>query len=151
MTRKPDDTLALDATRRSLPIALLRAREKVMEQFRPMLQRHGVTEQQWRVLRVLAEHGALDSTTLADRASLLFPSLTRIVATMKEKGLLTQTRDHVDRRRQMIEITDAGQKIIDDHAGRSAQIVKDFRAKLGAKNYEALLDLLALLDPGGRK
>lgn len=138
----------LPSTSRSLPIALIRAREGVMGPIRDMLADTGITEQQWRVLRVLAEHGSLDTTTLADRASLLFPSLTRIATTLRNKGLITQTRDKVDRRRQLIEITQAGQKIIDDHAPQAAQIVADFRATLGDEKYEALLDLLALLDPG---
>ena len=73
-----------------------------------------------------------------------------LAAKMREKGLITQTRDKEDRRRQFIEITDAGQKIIDDHAEQSAQIVAGFRSSLGDENYETLLDLLALLDPGSR-
>ncbi len=38
---------------RSLPMSLLRAREAVMRQFRPSLRNHGLTEQQWRILRAL--------------------------------------------------------------------------------------------------
>lgn len=117
-----------------------------MAPIREMLSKTGITEQQWRVLRVLSEHGQLDTTTLAERSSLLFPSLTRIAATMREKGLITQTRDKIDRRRQLIQITDAGQKIIDDRTFQSTQIVKDIKDKLGADNYEKLLDLLGILD-----
>ena len=138
----------LPSTSRSLPIALIRAREGVMAPIRDMLAETGITEQQWRILRVLSEHGSLDSTTLADRASLLFPSLTRIAATLREKGLVTQTRDDKDRRRQFIEITAKGQRIIDDHSPQAAQIVAGFKDKLGAQDYESLLDLLARLDPG---
>ena len=138
----------LPSTARSLPIALIRAREGVMAPIREMLAETGITEQQWRVLRVLSEHGPLDSTTLADRASLLFPSLTRIATTMRSKGLITQTRDARDRRRQVVEITEAGQKIIDHHTNQAAKIVDGFRARLGHQDYEALLDLLARLDPG---
>ncbi|WP_299619609.1 homoprotocatechuate degradation operon regulator HpaR [uncultured Tateyamaria sp.] len=137
----------LPSTSRSLPIALIRAREGVMLPIRDMLGETGITEQQWRVLRVLSEYGRLDAKTLADRSSLLFPSLTRIATTLRGKGLITQERDDVDRRRQFIEITAAGQKIIDDNAGHSAQIVAEFKAKLGAEDYETLLDLLARLDP----
>jgi homoprotocatechuate degradation regulator HpaR len=140
----------LPSTTRSLPIALIRAREGVMSPIRDMLSETGITEQQWRVLRVLSEYGMLDTTTLADRSSLLFPSLTRIAATMRDKGLITQTRDEVDRRRQLIQITAEGQKIIDDRTGQTTQIVTDFKTKLGSENYETLLDLLALLDPGSR-
>ena len=140
----------LPSTSRSLPIALIRAREGVMAPIRDMLTETDITEQQWRVLRVLSEYGMLDTTTLADRSSLLFPSLTRIAVTMRDKGLITQTRDDVDRRRQLIEITVKGQKIIDDRTVQTAQIVADFKTKLGSENYETLLDLLALLDPGSR-
>jgi homoprotocatechuate degradation regulator HpaR len=121
-----------------------------MAPIRDMLAETGITEQQWRVLRVLSEFGPLDTSTLADRASLLFPSLTRIATTMRNKGLITQTRDESDRRRQFIEITAVGQKIIDDHTARAARIVAGFRAALGDEDYEKLLDLLARLDPGAR-
>ncbi|MDP7101742.1 MAG: hypothetical protein QF503_11390, partial [Rhodospirillales bacterium] len=51
---------------RSLPMALLRAREAVMERFRPSLRTHGLTDQQWRVLRALYDHGQKDLGELAD-------------------------------------------------------------------------------------
>tara|TARA_R110002072_G_scaffold122945_4_gene257999 strand:+ start:1078 stop:1446 length:369 start_codon:yes stop_codon:yes gene_type:complete len=120
-----------------------------MAPIRDMLSETGITEQQWRVLRVLTEHGRLDTKTLSDRSSLLFPSLTRIAATLRKKGLITQTRDVVDRRRQFIEITPDGQKIIDGRADQAAKIVEGFKASLGLENYEVLLDLLSLLDPAG--
>ncbi|WP_299284704.1 homoprotocatechuate degradation operon regulator HpaR [uncultured Tateyamaria sp.] len=140
----------LPSTSRSLPIALIRAREGVMAPIREMLADTGITEQQWRVLRVLSEYGPLDASTLADRASLLFPSLTRIATTMREKGLITQTRDSDDRRRQFIRIAPAGEQIIDDHTAQAAQIVAGFRETLGDAQYETLLDLLGRLDPGAR-
>lgn len=141
---------SLPSTGRSLPIALIRAREGVMSPIREMLSETGITEQQWRVLRVLAEFGRMDTKTLADRSSLLFPSLTRIAATLRDKGLVTQTRDDKDRRRQFIEITEAGQRIIDDHSPHAAKIVAGFKATLGEDDYETLLDLLTRLDPGAQ-
>ena len=140
----------LPSTNRSLPIALIRAREGVMSPIREMLSQTGITEQQWRVLRVLAELGRMDTKTLADRSSLLFPSLTRIAATLRDKGLVTQTRDKKDRRRQFIEITPTGQRIIDDHSPKAADIVAGFKDTLGEDDYETLLDLLTRLDPGAQ-
>ena len=118
-----------------------------MPPIREMLTETGITEQQWRVLRVLTEHGSQSPSVLADRACLLFPSLTRIAQTMQKKGLITLSRDDEDRRRQTISITDAGQQIIDEKSDHAAQIVSGFKKKLGDKNYEQLLDLLAKLDP----
>lgn len=143
-------TNSLPSTARSLPIALIRAREGVMSPIRDMLSETGITEQQWRVLRVLAEYGRMDTKTLADRSSLLFPSLTRIAATLREKGLVTQTRDNKDRRRQFVEITPNGQKIIDERTPQASQIVAGFKDTLGEDNYETLLDLLSMLDPGAQ-
>ncbi|MCR9055691.1 MAG: hypothetical protein NXI02_00005, partial [Rhodobacteraceae bacterium] len=70
--------LALPSTKRSVPIALIRAREKVMGPIREMLSDCGITEQQWRILRVLEEFGPQDASSLAERACLLLPSQTRI-------------------------------------------------------------------------
>lgn len=140
-------TNRLPSTARSLPFALIRAREGVMGPIREMLSKSGITEQQWRVLRVLAEFGAQDSSTLAERASLLHPSLTRMLLAMEKKGLVTQTRSQTDRRRQMIEITGAGQIIIDQNLEEALRIVDSFKARLGALEYEQLIDLLERLDP----
>lgn len=88
---------------------------------------------------------------MADRASLLFPSLTRIATSMSKRGLITQTRDQSDRRRQIIEKTNKGQSIIDEHADRSLQIKEAYMQTLGEKDYEKLLSLLGRLDPGAKK
>lgn len=144
-------TRSLPTTSRSLPIALIRAREGVMGPIRDMLTETGITEQQWRVLRVLSEHGRMDAKTLASQASLLMPSLTRIATTMRNKGLITQERDTADRRRQFLDITPDGQKVIDDNLPRATMIVEEFKERLGTEDYEVLLDLLARLNPNTRE
>ncbi|MEM1387633.1 MAG: homoprotocatechuate degradation operon regulator HpaR [Pseudomonadota bacterium] len=138
----------LPSTARSLPFALLRAREGVMVSARAMLADTGVTEQQWRVLRVLAEFGAMDSQTLANRTCLLMPSLTRMTTTLRGKGLISQQRDSLDRRRHINAITQEGQQVIDDNADRVFELVSTFQAILGEDGYEQILDLLARLDAG---
>ena len=68
---------------RSLPMSLLRAREAVMRHFRASLRQHGLTEQQWRILRALAAIDTIEVTELARAAFLLGPSLSRSCATWK--------------------------------------------------------------------
>ncbi len=132
----------LPLTSRSLPIALLRARESVMGPIRTMLADVGITEQQWRVLRVLQEEGAQDPTRIADRACLLLPSLTRILQKLEEKALIQRKSDPNDRRRQIVEITESGNQIIQVNLTTSIQASERIRAHLGPKGYETLLDLL---------
>ena len=132
----------LPPTARSLPIVLLRARESVMAPIRQMLADSGVTEQQWRILRVLAEHGPLDASSVAERASLLFPSLTRTATSMRNRGLISQSQDPNDRRRQVLQITDEGQAVIDKNLPDALRISADYKARLGPDNYALLLELL---------
>lgn len=49
----------------SLTIALLQAREAAMAYFRPIVKRHNLTEQQWRIVRILAERPSMDFHDLA--------------------------------------------------------------------------------------
>ncbi|MCX8508780.1 MAG: homoprotocatechuate degradation operon regulator HpaR [Rhodobacteraceae bacterium] len=129
-------------TRHSLPIALLRAREQVMSRFRPMLAAHDINEQQWRVLRVLNECGALDATDLAVRANILSPSLTRMIKAMTERGLIRRSKDDNDGRRVILEIAQAGAELITS-VGPEAQVIYSTLAEtFGADRLSALLDLL---------
>jgi homoprotocatechuate degradation regulator HpaR len=129
-------------TRRSLPMALLRAREAVMEQFRPMLSRHDVTEQQWRVIRVVAEAGKLDASEVAARASILAPSLTRMIRTLETRKFIKRRKDVNDGRRVILEIAPAGAALIDRASPESLEVYNRLEAKFGKLKLEALLDLL---------
>lgn len=132
----------LPLTSRSLPIALLRAREKVMGPIRALLVDAGVTEQQWRVLRVLNEEGPQEPTHIAERACLLLPSLTRILQTLEQKNLILRRRHPQDGRRQIVEISDAGVQIIHANLAVSVEQAKRVRNQLGPDKHEMLLDLL---------
>lgn len=145
------DGFGLAGTRRTLPMALLRAREAVMERFRPLLASHDVTEQQWRILRVLEEsEGPLDATQLAGRASILAPSLTRILKTLEARAFLEVSRDPDDGRRSLIRMTEEGRVFIRKVSRVSVTIYADIEAAIGRDRIDHLLDeiehLLAALD-----
>lgn len=136
----------LPRTSRSLPIALLRARERVMKPIRSMLSEVGVTEQQWRVLRVVQEEGPQDPTRIAEQACLLLPSLTRILQKLEEKQLISRKTDPGDRRKQIVRVTAEGEAIIRENLANTLEILDNLRARMGPDRYEALLDLLNDLD-----
>ena len=138
----PSDDSPLRRTERSLPIALLRARETVMVSIREMLSKSGLSEQKWRVLRVIEESGPLDQKSLAVRACLLLPSLTRILHAMEKDGLLVRKTDLRDRRISNVSITDMGRGIILEHASKSSKIFSELEKQFGKDRIEQLLDLL---------
>ena len=135
-------TQPLRRTRRSLPIALLRARETVMGPIREMLSQSDINEQKWRVLRVLDERGPCELTQVAKDACLLLPSLTRIIRAMEEEGLVTRATDPEDRRKTIATITDAGRALIVAHLAESNAIFARLERDFGHEKLEELLDLL---------
>ncbi len=128
--------------RRSLAIGLLKAREAVMSHFRPILADHDVTEQQWRVLRVLAEAGMLDASELAEKAFILAPSLTRMLRSLEERGLILRHKDKDDGRRVLLQLAPAGQAVIDEVMPDSRRVYADIDARFGTQRVDALLDML---------
>jgi homoprotocatechuate degradation regulator HpaR len=97
---------------RNLPRLLLQARESVMAHTRPSLRGHGLSDQQWRVLRVLGEHGTVETGRVAREAYILGPSLTGVLARMERDGLIRRERDPEDQRRTVVEATTKGLKLV---------------------------------------
>src|ERR1700737_1252301 len=97
----------------SLPMSLLRAREAVMRHFRPSLRNHGLTEQQWRILRALASIDAIEVTELARVAFLLGPSLSRILRDLEARHLIERKAAKSDLRRGAVSISAKGLKLIE--------------------------------------
>src|SRR5476651_416291 len=90
---------------RNLPMLLLRAREKVMERFRPLITAHGLTEQQWRVIRALNEHGPMEPRQISDICTISSPSMTGVLARMEAMELITKERFADDQRRILVSLT----------------------------------------------
>lgn len=132
----------LRQTTRSLPIALLRARETIMEPVREMLSRSQISEQKWRILRVVEEIGPVEQTVIAKRACLLLPSLTRLMHAMETDGLLTRVPSTTDRRKSIVSITDSGRALIDEHSTESVALFDRIEQQFGSQRLEDLLDLL---------
>ncbi len=127
----------------SLPMALMRAREAVMANFRPTLARHGLTEQQFRVLRALTDApDGLAFGTLADQTLLLGPSLSRIVANLESRGGLRRTTVEHDARRSHVSITELGRSLVAAIAPDSESSYEAIEAAVGTERLTQLHDIL---------
>jgi homoprotocatechuate degradation regulator HpaR len=97
---------------RNLPRLLLQAREAVMTHTRPSLREHGLSDQQWRVLRVLGENAhcaeGVETGRVAREAFLLGPSLTGVLTRMERDGLIERRRCPQDARSTVVRATDLG-------------------------------------------
>lgn len=131
---------------RSLPMSLLRAREAVMRQFRPSLRDHGLTEQQWRILRALTAVEAIEVTELARVAFLLGPSLSRILRDLEARHLIERRTAKADLRRAMVSISAKGLKLIEAVAPSSEAIYAAMTKRYGAGKLAELQDMLRALE-----
>ena len=145
-------------THRNLPRLLLQAREAVMAHTRPSLREQGLSDQQWRVLRVLGEHaadpGGVETGRVAREAFLLGPSLTGVLTRMERDGLIHRSRCPDDARRTVVRATAQGLALVDTlsqtieahYAWVESQLGKAALSRL----YALLDELIALEQPADR-
>jgi homoprotocatechuate degradation regulator HpaR len=132
---------------RNLPRLLLEAREAVMQHTRPSLREHGLSDQQWRVLRVLGEHAGdpsgVETGRVAREAFLLGPSLTGVLSRMERDGLIERQRCRDDARRTVVRATAEGLRLV----GALSQTIEAHYAWMESRLGKArLAQLYALLD-----
>ena len=110
MNDSPINKKTLDFTT-SLPMLLNRSLDAIMPPYRDLFQEFGVTEQQWRVLRVLWEQKHLTSAQISILTLLPSPSLVGILDRLEKKELVKRLRSSSDRREINITITDKGREL----------------------------------------
>jgi len=131
----------------SLPMTLMRAREAVMQWFRPHLRQHDLTEQQWRILRVLAEERSTDMLSLSKRCSIQPPSLSRTIPLLVKRGLVKRCSHGNDQRRILVDLTPQGRNLFRTMSEESAAIYAQLEGEIGSERlrqiYSVLQDLIA--------
>ena len=126
----------------SLPMQLLKAREVAMSRFRPMLRKHQLTEQRWRVIRAIHEQGHIDASELAQKSFLLSPSLTRILKYLENEDIVKREGDVKDLRRSVFSLTKKGKQIIAKVAPETESLYKEIELLFGVKEFDKILSLL---------
>ena len=137
--------IALREFSRSLPMLLLRSHQAVMAEFRPILRSHGITEQQWRVLRALTTAESVRIAQVAALTLISGPSLTRILKGLEERGLLARRAEPQDQRAARISLTTSGRRLIAQVAPQSEQRYLSMAERLGEHDMDALYRLLVTL------
>lgn len=133
----------LRAFSRSLPMALLTAREAVMSRFRPMLREHGLTEQQWRVLRALTASPAPMRVQEIARATFVsLPSLSRLLRTLETRGVVRRTVHADDLRAAQVSLSRSGRALVARIAPESEARYDEITAAIGRADIERLYVLL---------
>ena len=136
---------------RNLPLLLLQARERVLSHFRPLLNTNGVTEQQWRIVRVLYEVPSLEPREIVELCRISSPSMAGVLARMEELGLVVRRRLPHDQRRVRVSLTARARAMAARMAPKIDATYRRIERTIGAdfsvRLQQALDQLLATLEP----
>ncbi|MDC9590850.1 homoprotocatechuate degradation operon regulator HpaR [Xenorhabdus sp. XENO-10] len=127
----------------SLIISLLQAKGTAMLFFRPILKDYKLTEQQWRIISILAHRRSVDFHELSCITCILRPSLTGILIRMEREDLIHRMKPLNDKRKLYISLTSKGQKYYDQVKGPIKESYKEIEA---AFSPEKLTQFQWLLD-----
>jgi DNA-binding MarR family transcriptional regulator len=126
-------------------------RESIMAVARQMRRHrpdHGLTLSQLELLGEVSRTGVTTPAELGARLQVRVQSLTDSLNELVSRGLIERRPDEVDRRRQLVEITQAGAALLEaDRAERDAWLHATMRDNLSQLEF----DLLMLVAPVLRK
>lgn len=117
----------------TLNILLVQARDAVVSYYRPVLNQAGITEQQWRIIRLLSQHGTLDFQELSQQTSILRPSLTGILTRLEKLELVMRLKPASNQRRVFLKLTENGLQLFERISllmdEQTQQLENDFSGK----------------------
>ena len=135
----------------SPPVAGTELRESMMALTRQMRRHrpaHGLTLTQLELLGEVNRTGVSTPAELAARLQVRVQSLTDNINELADRGLVSRRPDQADRRRQLVELTDAGIDLLHrDRAERDAWLHATMRDNLSELEF----NLLMLVAPVLRK
>jgi DNA-binding MarR family transcriptional regulator len=136
-------------TNAPLLYALKRVELAVRAHLDELLRRSGITALQYTALTVLELHDGLPAAQLARRSFVTAQSVSDMVRTLEQRGLIVREPNPQSRRELLIRLTDAGRRVLAEHAddvqalerrmvgGLTDRQIQQFRAAL-SKAWHAL-------------
>ena len=138
----------MQAFESSFPMMVNRALDAVMPAYRQLFARYQLTEQQWRVLRVIWTSDNVTSARLSERTLLSAPSLVNIIDRLEGKGLVSRVRSADDRRQYYVVATKAGQQLQLEVTPQVVAIQAQIQACVSQKEWDTLGDILQKITLG---
>ena len=132
-----------------LPRAVREALEGLIAPFRPLFAAHGLTEQQWRVLRAL-QAGPASQVELAAACVMHPASLTGVLSRMERDGLIARRRSERDQRRVLVSPTPAADALVARIAPEIEEGYRELAERVGAATLRALEDAASAVRDAAR-
>jgi DNA-binding MarR family transcriptional regulator len=132
-------------------VSLLRTVDVVRRRVAAVVEPHGITSQQYNVLRILRGAGAagLPTLAIAERMIEQAPGITRLLDRLEAKSLVRRERCPGDRRQVLCRITPAGNALLTALDATLDRVDRRVVAGLDDEELGALLRLLDKVRAGG--
>ena len=126
-------------------VALMRTADLVRRHASALLEPHGLTLQQYNVLRILRGAGkdGLPTLTVAERLIEQTPGITRLIDRLETKGMVRRERPEQDRRQVYCFITKTGMDLLatlDPEVERVAKRIMQHVTKTEMQSFLAILE-----------
>lgn len=128
--------------RGNLTLLLLSVREKVRRDFLPALRKAGLTNQQWRILRILYERGDSGINQLSNDCVIMRPSVASIIPRLEKANFVVRNKVPGDKRRTSISLTAKGRDKVEEILPMFADLYQRLEDRLGKPELDELFAVL---------
>ncbi|MDF3827155.1 MULTISPECIES: MarR family winged helix-turn-helix transcriptional regulator [unclassified Pseudocitrobacter] len=122
-----------------LPALLGQAWMVVSSEFHPVVESHGLSVLEWRVLSVLEGNGPTSVSELALKTVSKQPTITRLLHRLEKQQQVERCEvDGGDRRLSLVNVTESGRKLVEALNGEAARFEAQVLELLGHERSQAL-------------
>jgi DNA-binding MarR family transcriptional regulator len=105
---------------------------------RALVQQHGLTVPQLATLRAVANRQPVTASGLAKAIHLSLATVTGILDRLEKRGLVARSRDGHDRRSVVVQLTEAGAKLVESERTQLLASLQRIAAMMDAERIEAV-------------
>lgn len=134
---------AFTSTAEEAVLNLQRTADHIQIAFTRLFREHGVTSQQYNVLRILRGAGEpLPILEIGDRMVTVVPAITGLIDRLEKQGLVRRTRSETDRRVVAVTILGKGLSLLADLDKPTADLNKQLLDHMPESDLKQLIALL---------
>ncbi len=124
---------------------LHRTLDVVIPKYRAVFKEHGISEQQWRILRVLWERQRCTSAELAKITLIPSPSMVGVIDRMMKKSLVLRDRSKDDRRVVHVSLTDKGRDLQNELMPQIDAIYETLINQCDADAWQTMINTMQII------
>jgi DNA-binding MarR family transcriptional regulator len=131
---------------------LYRTLDVLIPKYRAVFKQHGISETQWRILRVLWEHDGCGANELAQRALVPAASMVGVIDRLISKDLVKRVPSVEDRRKVKVNLTNAGRSLQPLITPEIAKLYQNIQSSCDDLDWQIMMKTMQqIIDAAGNK